>query len=69
MDSATYTAALIDAREADQEEAHENACEAYHAIEALQRCDTWLELPLSVQRQLSAAHATLGILADALAGG
>ena len=58
-------AALI---ENDREEAHDNACEAYHAIEALQRTDTWMELPLSVQRQLSAAHATLGMLADALVG-
>ena len=67
MNAATYTAALIEAREADQQEAHENACEAYHAIEALQRCDTWLELPLAVRRQLSAAHATLGLLVDGLA--
>jgi hypothetical protein len=58
-------AALIDA---DREEAHENACEAFHAIEALQRTSTWMELPLSVQRQLAAAHATLGALADALVG-
>lgn len=58
-------AALINA---DREEAHEDACEAFHAIEALQRTGTWMQLPLSVQRQLSAAHATLGALADALAG-
>ena len=55
-------AALLEAHEADREEAHENACDAFHAIEALQRTDTWLELPLAVQRQLSAAHATLGML-------
>ena len=59
-------AALI---ENDREEAHENACEAYHAIEALQRTATWMELPLSARRQLSAAHAALGMLADALVGG
>jgi hypothetical protein len=53
---------------ADQEEAHQNACEAFHAIEALQRTGTWIQLPLSARRQLSAAHATLGALADALAG-
>jgi hypothetical protein len=58
-------AALIDA---DREEAHENACEALHAIRALQSTGTWMQLPLSARRQLSAAHATLGVLADALVG-
>lgn len=52
----------------DHDEAHENACEALQAIEALQTTGVWLQLPRSVQRQLSAAHATLGALADALAG-
>lgn len=61
--------ALLEAHEADREDAHENACDAFHAIEALQRTDTWLELPLAVRRQLSAAHATLGMLADGLAEG
>lgn len=52
----------------DREEAHENACEAYHAIEALQRTATWMQLPLSVRRQLSASHASLGAIAEALVG-
>ena len=52
----------------DREEAHENACDAYYAIEALQCTATWLQLPLSVRRQLSASHAALGAIADALAG-
>jgi hypothetical protein len=53
-------------RQNDREEAHENACDAYHAIEALQRTDTWLDLPLTLRRQLSASHALLGGLADAI---
>lgn len=53
---------------ADRDEAHENACEAFHAIEALQATGVWLQLPVSARRQLSAAHATLGMLADALVG-
>ena len=55
-------------RQNDREEAHENACDAYHAIEALQRCDTWMDLPVETRRVLSTAHAHLGALADALAG-
>ena len=66
MDRATYDAWLAQQHRADREEAHENACEAYHAIEALQRCDTWQELPLSVRRLLSASHAALGAIADRL---
>ena len=66
MDRATYNAWLAQQHRADREEAHENACEAFHAIEALQRCDTWQELPLSVRRQLSASHAALGAIADRL---
>ena len=54
--------------ENDREEAHENTCEAYHAIEALQATATWRALPLSVQRQLCAAHAALGGIADGLMG-
>ena len=42
-------AALIDA---DREDAHENACEALHAIRALQSTGTWMQLPLSVRRRL-----------------
>jgi len=61
--------ALLEAHEADREEAHESASEALHAIEALQCTDTWMELPLAVQRQLSAAHATLGALSHGLAEG
>jgi len=61
--------ALLEAHEADREEAHESASEALHAIEALQFTDTWMELPLVVQRQLSAAHATLGALSRGLAEG
>ena len=53
----------------DREEAHENACEAYHALEALQRTATWMELPLSVRKALCTAHASLGMLADAIADG
>jgi hypothetical protein len=55
-------------RQNDREEAHENACDAYHAIEALQRTDLWQDLPVESRRILSAAHAHLGALADALAG-
>ena len=54
--------------ESDREEAHENACEAYHAIEALQSCQTWMELPFGVRQVLCAAHASLGMIADGLAG-
>jgi hypothetical protein len=50
----------------DLEEAHENALDAFHAIEALQCTDTWLKLPLELQRQLSASHALLGGLADVI---
>ncbi len=52
----------------DREDAHESACEAFHAIEALQSTATWRALPLSVQRQLCAAHAALGGIADGLMG-
>ena len=47
-------------------EAHDVTCDAYNAIEALQGTDVWLSLPLNLQRQLSAAHATLGGIATAL---
>jgi hypothetical protein len=52
----------------DREQAHESACEAFHAIEALQRCDVWLDLPLSVRRVISCSHAALGAIADGIAG-
>lgn len=52
----------------DREEAHEDALDAYHAIEALQSTATWQVLPLSVRRQLCASHALLGGIADELAG-
>lgn len=48
----------------DLEEAHENALDAFHAIESLQRTDTWMHLPLTLRRQLCASHALLGGLAD-----
>lgn len=50
----------------DMEEAHDNAIDALNAIEALQRTDTWLQLPLTLRRQLSASHALLGGLADVI---
>lgn len=65
-DHTAINAWLAEQHRADREEAHENACEAYHAIEALQRTDTWQELPLAVRRVLSASHAVLGALADNL---
>jgi hypothetical protein len=68
MDSTTLLALQAIDRANDRDEAHENACEAYHAIEALQRCDTWMDLPLSVRRLLSASHAALGAIATGLAG-
>jgi hypothetical protein len=68
MDSTTLLELQITARENDRDEAHENACEAYHAIEALQRCATWMDLPLSVRRLLSASHAALGVIATGIAG-
>jgi hypothetical protein len=52
----------------DREEAHENACDAFHAIEALQSTATWQALPLAVRRHLCATHALLGGIADELAG-
>lgn len=52
----------------DREEAHEDACDALYAIEALQSTATWQVLPLSVRRQLCASHALLGGIADELAG-
>lgn len=64
MDRTAYNAWLADQHMADREEAHENACDAYHAIEALQCTETWQELPLSVRRLLCASHATLGAMAD-----
>ena len=66
MDRDTYNAWLAEQHQADRDEAHDNACDAFHAIEALQRCDTWQELPLSVRRLLCASHAALGALADGL---
>lgn len=66
MDRNEHRQFLMDQHAADREEAHENACEAYHAIEALQRCDTWQELPIGVRRLLCASHAALGALADGL---
>ena len=55
-------------RQNDREEAHDNACDGFHAIEALQRTDLWQDLPAETRRVLCAAHAHLGALADALAG-
>ena len=52
----------------DREEAHENCCDAFHAIEALQATETWKTLPHSVQLAICAAHASLGAIADGLAG-
>jgi hypothetical protein len=48
--------------------AHDNTCDGFHAIEALQRTDLWQDLPIETRRVLCAAHAHLGVLADALAG-
>jgi hypothetical protein len=64
----TETAAEITLRirQADREEAHENACDAFHAIEALQCTDLWASLPIETRRALSAAHAHLDALTDAL---
>jgi hypothetical protein len=65
----TVTAAEIAALvAADRDEAHENALDAFHAIEALQSTATWMELPISVRRVLSASHAALGAIADAIGG-
>lgn len=61
----TEVAALV---VADREEAHENALDAYHALEALQVTATWQLLPISIRRQLCASHAALGAIADGLAG-
>lgn len=60
-------AELLAAREADREQAHEHTCDAYNAIGALQGTLLWEELPIETRRVLSAAHAHLGALADALA--
>ena len=71
MTTATHTETAVEIalriRQNDREEAHENACDAYHAIEALQRTDLWQDLPVESRRVLSAAHAHLGALADAIA--
>lgn len=67
MQSIETTTEITGAWRNDMEEAHENACEAFHAIEALQRTDTWHALPPSVRRTLCAAHASLGVIADGLA--
>lgn len=66
MTTATYNAWLIEQHKADREEAHENALDAYHAIDALQATDTWQQLPLALRRQLCASHALLGGLADVI---
>jgi len=72
MDSTTHSETAVEIalriRQNDQEEAHENACDGFHAIEALQRTDLWQDLPAETRRVLCAAHAHLGALADALAG-
>ena len=60
-------AELLAIREADREAAHDHGCEAYNAIEALQSTHLWLELPVATRRALSAAHAHLGALTDAIA--
>lgn len=52
----------------DRDAAHEAACEAFHAIESLQRTDIWLDLPLSVRHAISRSHAALGAIADGIAG-
>jgi len=62
------TAEIANLIQGDREEAHENALEAYYALEALQATSTWLALPLPVRRQLCASHALLGGLADMIAG-
>ena len=64
----TETAAEITLRirQADREEAYEHACDAFAAIEALQGTDLWLDLPIETRRALSAAHAHLDALTDAL---
>ena len=55
-------------RQNDRNEAHDNTCDGFHAIEALQRTDLWKDLPIKTRRVLCAAHAHLGVLADTLAG-
>lgn len=52
----------------DRDEAHDNALDAYYAIEALQSTATWEVLPLAARRQLCATHALLGAIADGIAG-
>ena len=66
--TAPETAAKITLRirQADREEAYDNACEAFAAIEALQGTALWLDLPIETRRALSAAHAHLDALTDAL---
>jgi hypothetical protein len=51
----------------DREAADEAACAAITALEALQSTDTWTELPLAVQRDLSRAHGVLLAMANAMA--
>lgn len=64
MTHTTDLAALI---ANDIDEAHEDAIDAYRAIEALQSTATWQVLPIGVRRQLCATHALLGGIADELA--
>lgn len=52
----------------DRDEAHDNALDAFHAIEALQNTATWMQLPIGIRRQLCASHAVLGAIADAIGG-
>ena len=63
MDTTAALAALMN----DREEAYDNACDAFNAIEALQATDTWQALPLSIRRLLCASHAALGAIADGIA--
>lgn len=62
------TAEVASLIQADREQAHDTALEAYYALEALQATGTWLTLPLPVRRQLCASHALLGGMADVIAG-
>jgi hypothetical protein len=52
-------------RTTDRYAAHNSAHDALGAIEALQSTETWLLLPLDVQRQISRTH---GLLAGLAAG-
>ena len=63
MDDFEFLESTLD----DLESAHNAGCDAFNAIDDLQRTDLWVSLPIETRKALCAARAHLDALTDQLA--